>query len=231
MAMKNLTTILAATLCLGMSAAFAQETTTDPATTPEAAPTEAAPAAEGTAAEGTATEAPAEGAAPTDPTMSLGQDVGQATDGPGTIYVAAKNGAWEQRCVRTEDGSDPCQLYQLLKDDKDNAVSEISIVGLENAGQAVAGATIVAPLETLLTEQILMQVDGGKGKVYPFTFCAREGCVARIGFTAAEIAGFKKGNKATLTIVPVVAPDQKVILNVSLEGFTKGYDDMIAANK
>ena len=38
--------------------------------------------------------------------------------------------AWEQRCVRTEDGADPCQLYQLLKDADGNSVAEISMFSL-----------------------------------------------------------------------------------------------------
>ncbi len=50
------------------------------------------------------------------------------------------------------------------------------------------------------------------------------GCIARVGFTQAEIDGFKKGAKATLTIVPVAAPDQKVALDISLKGFTAGFD-------
>ncbi|MDZ4137090.1 MAG: invasion associated locus B family protein, partial [Paracoccaceae bacterium] len=87
---------------------------------------------------------------------------------------------------------------------------------------------IIAPLETLLPEQLHLQVDAGKGKLYPFTWCAREGCVARIGLTAEDIASFKKGSKAMMTIVPVVAPDQKVALPISLKGFTAAYDAVVA---
>jgi len=54
--------------------------------------------------------------------------------------------------------------------------------------------------------------------------------VARIGFTQAEINGFKRGNVATLTIVPLAAPDEKVDLKVSLSGFTAGFDAIVAAN-
>ncbi|MDP4034236.1 MAG: invasion associated locus B family protein [Pseudorhodobacter sp.] len=194
--------------------AQAQDTASPDAAAPDAVVTEA-PAAEAPAA--------------TVDGLSLGQEVAPA-DGPGTMYVAATHGDWEQRCIRTADGSDPCQLYQLLKDKNANPVAEIDIVALPDGQQAVAGATIIAPLETLLTEQILLQVDSGKGKVYPFTWCSTDGCIARVGFTAAEIAAFKKGVKATITIVPVVAPDQKVVLEVSLKGFTAGYD-AVAATK
>ncbi|PZR00923.1 MAG: invasion associated locus B family protein [Cereibacter sphaeroides] len=155
--------------------------------------------------------------------LSTGTPV-QAADGPGTTYTEAKFDDWEQRCLRTEDGANPCQLYQLLKDDKGNSVAEISLFALPAGQAAVAGATIVAPLETLLTEQLTFAVDTNQPKRYPFTWCAPLGCVSRVGFTQAEVDGFKKGNKATLTIVPVAAPDQKVVLNVSLKGFTAGFD-------
>ncbi len=161
--------------------------------------------------------------------LSLGSVEG--ADGIGSQFVVESFGtAWEQRCVRTEDGSDPCQLYQLLKDGEGNSVAEISMFDLPAGSEAVAGATIVAPLETLLTENIRLTVDDAATKIYPFTWCSQIGCIARVGFTAEEVASFKRGAKATLTIVPVVAPDQKVDLNLDLAGFTAGYDAIVAAN-
>ena len=186
---------------------------------PGLAQTEAAPAADAT--EPAAGEAAPAAGAPKD--LSLGAEVA-APDGPGTTYTAATFELWEQRCMRTEDGSDPCQLYQLLKDGEGTSVAEISMFSLPPGGQAVAGATIVAPLETLLTEQMTISIDGATPKRYPFTWCAPVGCIARIGFTQADIDSFKKGAKATMTIVPALAPDQKVILDISLKGFTAGFD-------
>jgi invasion protein IalB len=45
-----------------------------------------------------------------------------------------------------------------------------------------------------------------------------------MGFTEAEVAQFRAGALATLIIVPVAAPDQQVRLEVSLSGFTAGYE-------
>jgi invasion protein IalB len=152
---------------------------------------------------------------------SLGTPV---SEGPGSEYVKESFDAWDLRCIRSQDGKDPCQLYQLLKDAQGGGVAEISIIPLPPGGKAVAGATIVTPLETLLTEQVTLGLDGAEAKKYPFTFCTAAGCVARVGFTADEIAAFKKGAKAVMTIVPLAAPDQKVNLDVSLKGFTAGFD-------
>lgn len=200
---------------LGFSALFAVALGTMSLAQEATAPAEPAPPADAATAEG----------------LSMGTEAGEAAAGGiGENYVQASFDAWEQRCVRTEDGSDPCQLYQLLKDAQGNSVAEFSMFNLPAGGQAAAGATIIVPLETLLTENLLLAIDSSKAKVYPFTFCAQIGCVARIGFTAAEVEQFKKGAKATLTIVPAVAPDQKVVLDVSLKGFTAGYTAVSATN-
>ena len=174
------------------------------------------------------TEAPAEGAPAEGTDLDMGATEAPA-DGVGTTYVKATFDAWEQRCVRTESGADPCQLYQLLKDGAGNSVAEVGMFSLPEGGEAAAGATIIAPLETLLTAGLRIGVDDAQPKVYPFTVCSQVGCIARVGFTAEEIEGFKKGGKATLTIVPAAAPDQVVALDVSLKGFTAGYDAVAAA--
>jgi len=170
-------------------------------------------------------------AAPAEPTLDMGTEVG-GTPKAGDSYTVATFESWEQRCVKTANGADPCQLYQLLKDKDGNSVAEFSVFNLPagTEGPAKAGATFIAPLETLLTEGLRIEIDGSKPRAYPFTVCTPMGCIARIGFTDEEIAMFKKGAKATATIVPFVAPDQKVALDVSLKGFTAGYDAVVASN-
>ena len=209
--MTPLRPALALALALGLGLPAMAQDAAAPATTETPAPaaTPEAPAAEAPAAE---------------------TETADETPGIGEAYTEATHGDWEQRCVRTEDGSDPCQLYQLLEDQDGNPVAEFSLFGLPEGEQAAAGGTIMTPLETLLPEAILMQVDSGEAKRYAFTFCAPIGCVARVGFTDAEIEAFKKGNKATMAITPMAAPDRKVQLDISLKGFTAGYDAVNAAN-
>lgn len=208
MPMIDMTKALAVTLTFGLAgAALAQETAT-----PETQP-----------ADTTATQTQPETAAPAEPAPAAEQ--APAADAPGSIYIKETYDDWAERCMRGAEGQpDLCQLYQLLKDEQGNAVAEIGMFPLPKGEKALAGASITAPLETLLTENIVISVDGGKPKVYPFSWCDRASCVARVGFTAEEVATMKKGNKATMTIVPVAAPDQKVVLNISLKGFTKGFE-------
>ncbi|WP_259774703.1 invasion associated locus B family protein [Aliiroseovarius crassostreae] len=154
----------------------------------------------------------------------MGTEVSNAELQPGAPYIASTHGEWEVKCLNNPDGDDPCQIYQLLKDEGGNSVAEVSLGKLPEGGQAAAGATVVVPLETLLTQQLTISVDGAQTRRYPFRFCSQPGCVANIGFTAAEIAAFKKGAKATVTIVPAAAANQKVNLDMSLTGFTAAYD-------
>ena len=154
----------------------------------------------------------------------------QADAEVGQTYLAASFDKWQQRCVKTADGSDPCQLYQLLQDKDGNSVAEISFFDLPAGGQAAAGATFMAPLETLLTANLRIGVDAGKVRIYPFAFCTKAGCVARLGFAADEVASFKKGINGVLTIVPAAAPDQEVVLDMTLKGFTAGFAAVTAAN-
>lgn len=156
--------------------------------------------------------------------LNMGAPVEGGPPQVGQPYIREAFGDWSLRCLKAETGEDPCQLYQLLMDADGNAVAEISMFPLPAGGQAAAGATIVAPLETLLTEQITISVDGTGARRYPFTFCNRAGCVARVGFTAEEVAQFKAGAEASMRIVPAAAPDQEVVLKISLVGFTAGYD-------
>ncbi len=155
--------------------------------------------------------------------LSMGEDASKDPE-LGKPYTKATDGAWEQRCIKTEEEEDPCQMYQLMDDGEGIPVAEVSLFRLPDGGQAVAGATIVVPLETSLPAQVTVAIDGGAGKRYPFAFCNPVGCYARVGLTDADISAYKRGNEAKITIVPALAPDQKVVLNLSLEGFTAAYD-------
>lgn len=200
------TSVAAIAMCALAAPAFAQDTSTE---TPAEAPTEA-PAAE-EAAPGTQNQ------------LDLGQSV---SEGPkqGERYAKETFGDWTLACIKTEAETDPCSLLQILRDDSENAVAEVSLFRIENGGQAVAGATVLVPLETLLTAQLTIAVDDGPGKRYNFAFCNPLGCAAQIGLTQEDIDAFKRGNKATVSIVPAPAPDQVVALTMSLSGFTAGFD-------
>ncbi|MCV2892382.1 invasion associated locus B family protein [Lentibacter sp. XHP0401] len=186
-------------------------------------------------------EAPAETAEPvqeavetTDPAaepapdeLSLGEE---AIPEP---YIKTEFGDWKLQCLRDpntpegeDDANEPCQLFQVLQDDQGTNVAEITIFPLADGGKAVAGANILVPLETLLSAQLTIQIDNGKARRYPYSFCSPIGCFARVGFTGEDIASMKKGAKAKVLLRPAPAPDAVVTLDMSLSGFTAGFDSL-----
>lgn len=247
---------LLAALALIAGPAFAQDATTpiQPETTateqpadaaeatgatPTEAPAEAAPAVESDAeaapadgdeasnatppADQTAEDAEAD-AAPADAEKPAANDPNR----PGTYYAKSEHGDWTIRCIRAGEGKDPCEMYKLLNDQDDNAVAELTLVPLSN-GNVAAGATLVAPLETDLIEGLGFRVDSGEMRGYPFSFCAPVGCISRLGFTQAELNGMKRGNKATVQLLPFGGdPKKPVQLDISLSGFTAAFDELAA---
>lgn len=172
----------------------------------------------------TATETEGTGnAAQIENQLSLGEDANVDPE-LGKPYTSEVIGAWEMRCIKTEAEEDPCQMYQLLDDGQGAPVAEVSLFRLPDGGRAKAGATVVVPLETSLQNQMTISVDGGKARRYPYAFCNPVGCYVRLGLTDEDIAAFKRGNQAVITIVPALAPDQEVKLTLSLTGFTASYD-------
>ncbi len=214
--LKNISTALFLAILASSQPAFAQtatqsdDTQTEASDTAEATP-DATPEPTADTAEEVVTEA--------DQTLSLGEEAAPEA------YTKETFDAWQLQCLRIAgQEEEPCQLFQQLKDTNGTNVAEITMFRLPKGGKAVAGANVLVPLETLLSAQLNLTIDGGKAKRYPYSFCSPIGCFARVGFTQADINAFKKGAVAKLTLVPAPAPDQKVILDMSLKGFTAGFD-------
>ena len=166
-----------------------------------------------------------------EPTVEDGLPVGQEVVEIGETYVAETHGDWEVRCIRAEEGQpEPCQMYQLLLDSNGGAVAEFNIFDLPDEGQVVAGATIVTPLDTLLTPGLRLRVDDGNWSEFPFAFCQPIGCFARLGLTEGNLDAFRAGGDAFVALVPLPAPDQVVQLEASLSGFTAGFEALEARN-
>ena len=139
-----------------------------------------------------------------------------------THYDKGIFGDWTLRCVKTNRQVDPCQLFQLMYNLDGTPVAEFNLNVSETNGAVVVGANVITPLETLLTAQLTIRVDENNAKVYPFIFCLKMGCVARIKLTEVDLENYRTGNKATVTMVPAGAPDQYENLILSLAGFTAG---------
>lgn len=149
------------------------------------------------------------------------QDTGREV---GEMYIQGEFNDWSMRCITAADGEDPCQMYQLLTDDQGSPIVEFTMFRLPPGAEAVAGATVIVPLETALQRGMVVQVDDLQAQTYPFSFCNQVGCYARIGLTQEDVDSYKAGGAAQITIIPITAPDQRVAVELSLSGFTAAFD-------
>jgi len=172
----------------------------------------AATLASGASAQDTSTAETSEFPIGTEPEIQVGQ-----------VYVVEKKGDWNVRCLKTEEGPEPCHIHQLLTDGDGNSVAELTFFHLPGGGPAVLGATATTPLGTALQSGVQISIDGGKSKQYPFNWCEGIGCISRMGFTGLELEMLKKGTQATLTIASITNPAKPIILGVSLKGFSDGF--------
>ena len=154
--------------------------------------------------------------------FSTGEIV-KSTTAMGEYFVKGTYGAWTLRCLKTEQQQDLCQLFQLMHTPDGVPVAEYNLNPIQSDGRVVAGANVITPLETLLTQQLTIQVDDNNAKIYPFAFCVQMGCVARIGLTQDDLDSYRAGAQATITMFPAAAPTQPERLTLSLQGFTSGH--------
>lgn len=139
----------------------------------------------------------------------------------GEGYLREKYGEWELRCIKAEVMKDEeCRVFNFLVDQDGNTIAQLDMQFLSTGGKAVAGVDIATPLGSLLTAQVVLKIDAGKAKRYPYTWCDQQGCYARFGMTQEEIEAMKRGAKANVIISSVAAPDQPLSMDLSLSGFT-----------
>ncbi|KIC42758.1 invasion protein [Ruegeria sp. ANG-R] len=180
----------------------------------------------GTAIAQEATEEPETGAE-----AEVGSDLDLGQSGPrvGEQYVKEQTGDWNISCIKTEGGEDPCAMVQVLSNPQGDPIAEISIGKLPEGGAAVAWANVIVPLETLLQAQLAMSIDGAPRKLYNYHHCIPVGCVAQLGLTQGDVDAMKSGQKAVMSLVPARLPDQILNMDMSLGGFTAGFDGLTAS--
>ncbi|MEL7256184.1 MAG: invasion associated locus B family protein [Pseudomonadota bacterium] len=161
---------------------------------------------------------------------NTGLDLGQTVE-EDPSYVKEVYDDWQLQCFRSDAEEDPCQMYQLLREEAGNPVAEFSIFKLPGDNAVVAGATIVVPLGTLLPAGLQMYVDSGAAKAYNYSFCSIIGCFARIGFTQDDIDAFKAGETVFIVIAPAQAPEETVLIEASLKGFTAAFDNVTVTDQ
>ena len=161
---------------------------------------------------------------PIDPAAAANEafPVGGVQEQPQEV-VRATHGDWEIRCAGETDN---CFMYQLLLDANDNPVAEFSLIKLPIGSEAVAGATVVAPLGTMLTRGLTMRIDEGEATTYPFSWCTRPGCFARFGLTDLLVSGMQSGTALKLVVFSIANAQAPIEVSASLAGFTAAFEEL-----
>ncbi len=168
-----------------------------------------------------------ESQAETSQATGTGLDLGESGPRIGEQYVKEEFGDWDLACVKTETEADPCALVQLLTGQDGNPMAEVTVSRLQDGGVAVAGATVIVPLETFLPAQLELSIDGAPSKRYNYRFCNTVGCFSQLGLTQSDVDAMKGGSEAIVSVVPAQAPNQVLQMKMSLKGFTSGFETLI----
>ena len=156
----------------------------------------------------------------------LQPDLGQPVDEEGRVlgerYMKETYGDWQLLCYASREEQDPCELHQVLLDDNDQPTAAMTMFRLAQ-GPAVMVANFVVPLETFLPGQLTFSIGDHLGKRYAFRFCAQIGCVVQAGLLQDDIDLMLESDGAMITIYAVAAPEERINVPVSLQGFAKGY--------
>lgn len=216
--MTSLRTLLLTAAAVGFAAAapvVAQEAAA-PAPAAEAAPGANAPA-EAAPAATPAPPVPADPAAP-----AAAAPVLPAPAAPAQPQIdVTKHGDWDLGCLA---GTTNCEMQQVAIDNTNNPVVLARLMKLPAGAEAQALLIFNTPLGTLLPTGLKFQIDTAQAATLPFEWCVQEGCVVRLGLREPDIAALKRGKAVKLVVTSIADPQKPVELNLSLAGFTAGFD-------
>ena len=142
-------------------------------------------------------------------------------------YIKERFENWTLKCITSVNSIERCEANQIIFNQKQQPVAEISIIKLPKGQVAAAAATIIVPLETILSEGLVLAIQELEPKKYQFKFCNSLGCYSQIGLTDDEVEALKKKEKASIFLKHISSGDQQIVIPMSLDGFTKTFYNVI----
>ena len=142
-------------------------------------------------------------------------------------YIKETNKDWNLKCIAPKNSIERCEANQIIVNDKKQPVAEISIFKLSDNQAAEAAATIIVPLETILSEGLILAIQDLEPKKYQFKFCNRLGCYSQIGLIKEEVEALKNKERASIYLKHISSGDQQVIIPISLDGFMKTFSRVV----
>ena len=142
-------------------------------------------------------------------------------------YIKETNKDWDLKCIALKNSIERCEAYQIIVNDKKQPVAEISIFKLSDNQVAEAAATIIVPLETILSEGLILAIQDLEPKKYQFKFCNSLGCYSQIGLTKEEVEALENKEQASIYLKHISSGDQQVIIPISLAGFMTTFSKVL----
>ncbi len=142
-------------------------------------------------------------------------------------YIKERFENWTLKCIKPVNSIERCEANQIIFNQKQQPVAEISIIKLPKGQVAAAAATIIVPLETILSEGLVLAIQELEPKKYQFKFCNSLGCYSQIGLTEDEVEALKKKEEASIFLKHISSGDQQIVIPMSLDGFTKIFSNLI----
>ena len=142
-------------------------------------------------------------------------------------YIKERFENWTLKCIKPVNSIERCEANQIIFNQKQQPVAEISIIKLPKGQVAAAAATIIVPLETILSEGLVLAIQELEPKKYQFKFCNSLGCYSQIGLTDDEVEALKRKGKASIFLKHISSGDQQIVIPMSLDGFTKIFSNLI----
>ena len=142
-------------------------------------------------------------------------------------YIKERFENWTLKCIKPLNSVERCEANQIIFNQKQQPIAEISIFKLPRDQIAAAAATIIVPLETVLSEGLILAIQELEPKKYQFKFCNSLGCYSQIGLTDDEVKALKKKEKASIFLKHISSGDQQIVIPMSLAGFTKTFSKVI----
>lgn len=137
--------------------------------------------------------------------------------------VKATHGAWEIHCI---DGTETCAIQQIGNTSDGKRAMQVTVerlAGVEAQGQNIPAAmTVRTPLGVLIPYLVRVQIDQGEVQQIPLVRCLPDSCVARAPLTQQAVDQLKRGGTAKFTFFL----SEEVPVTISLNGFTKAYDEL-----
>ena len=142
-------------------------------------------------------------------------------------YIKERFENWTLKCIKPVNSVERCEANQIIFNQKKQPVAEISIIKLPKGQIAAAAATIIVPLETILSDGLVLAIQELEPKKYQFKFCNSLGCYSQIGLTDNEVDALKRKEKASIFLKHISSGDQQIVIPMSLDGFTKTFSNVI----